>query len=103
MVVEVASGDLGVGLGLEGVRSLEGEADLVASDGAGRLFLDFGAGNWGNDPMGGPVVGLDGCGSVDMMGVRPKDLKTVGQKCMRDGNSNARRVRQGLLTSTRKA
>ncbi len=66
-VVELESGDLlSVGLGLDGVRNLEGEEDLEGSEGAGRLFLDFGAGNWGSVPVGGPVTGLDGCGNADI-------------------------------------
>jgi hypothetical protein len=66
-VVELESGDLlSVGLGLDGVRNLEGEEDLEVSEDAGRLFLDFGAGNWGNVPVGGPATGLDGCGNADI-------------------------------------
>lgn len=64
LVVEFERGDLSVGLGLEGVRNLEGEAALEVSDDAGRLFLDFGAGSWGTPPSGGPVACRDGCGNV---------------------------------------
>lgn len=67
LVVEFESGDLIVGLGLEGVRNLEGEAALEESEVTGRLFLDFGAGNWGSDPMGETSVDFEGCGNVDII------------------------------------
>lgn len=67
LVVELESGDLSAGFGLEGVRNLCGEAARDESDEAGMLFRDFGAGNWGSAPMGGPAAGLDGCGNVDIL------------------------------------
>jgi hypothetical protein len=74
LVAELESGDLlSVGLGLEGVRSLEGETALEDSADVGRLFLDFGIGNWGAAPSGGPEAVLDGCGNVDI------ELTRIGQ------------------------
>ena len=63
--LELESGDLSEGLGLDGVRSLEGpygDAALGVSD---AVFLGFGLGRGGNDPDGG-LPGRAGCGSVDV-------------------------------------
>jgi hypothetical protein len=61
--LELDSGDLSDGLGLDGVRSLDapyGEAARGVSD----TVLGFGLGRGGNAPDGG--LGRDGCGNVDI-------------------------------------
>lgn len=67
--LELDSGDRrDGGLGLDGVRSLDGwygDADRGAS-GAGVLFRALGVGSGGKDPVGGFVDGRDGVGRVDM-------------------------------------
>lgn len=63
--LELESGDLRDGLGLEGVRSLEGpygDAALGVSD---AVFLGFGLGRGGNDPDGG-LPDREGCGNVEV-------------------------------------
>lgn len=62
--LEPESGDLREGLGLDGVRSLEGPYGDAALGVSGALFLGFGLGRGGNAPDG----GLDraGCGKVEV-------------------------------------
>ena len=58
------------GRALDGVRSFEaweGDCALEASGGMGRLFLDFGVGNGGKEPVWGWfVAGRDGWGNVEV-------------------------------------
>jgi hypothetical protein len=63
--LELESGDLSDGLGLEGVRNLEapyGEAALGVS---GAAFRGFGLERGGSDPEG-ELPGRAGCGSVEV-------------------------------------
>jgi hypothetical protein len=61
--LELDSGDLSDGLGLDGVRSLDapyGDAALGVSE---ETVLGFGMGRGGNDPDG---LDREGCGNVDI-------------------------------------
>lgn len=62
--LEPERGDFREGLGLDGVRSLEGPYGEAALGVSGAVFLGFGLGRGGNDPDGG--LDREGCGKVEV-------------------------------------